>query len=97
MTALDTAVDMSATLASADRLCSGEELTALADPFVVTTAPIAVRSRNGSSSRPNAEQPEAVSTGLGMAALASVADMSTAVSSAVMPRPPSRPRPPRRR
>jgi hypothetical protein len=44
---------------------------------LVTTAPIVVRSTNGSSSRPNAEHPDAVSTGLGIGTLPRHVDMST--------------------
>ena len=47
---------------------------------LVTTAPIAVRSTNGSSSGRTPSSPEAVSTGLGIAADPSDVDMSTAVS-----------------
>ena len=45
---------------------------------LVTTAPIAVRSRNGASSRPAAAHPEAVSTGSGIWKVPRRVDMSTA-------------------
>ena len=44
---------------------------------LVTTAPIAVRSRNGASSRPAAAHPEAVSTGSGIWNVPRRVDMST--------------------